>query len=153
MLLRLGLRNGRMCVLRGHGVGTGTSSRAAFSDVSNCTRAFHGRFSLDQAVCHLCALQLFALFAGPSGESFRSRLPSFLGLLPLDDAREVVCDTEVERRGLELNFTAHDLCPLVPRGVYPSHEIEVVHPFQSAEIRTLHGCNDVSDVFRERRQQ
>ncbi len=101
--------------------------------------------SLFQTLRHLPTFPVLALAAALS-RRFRSWLVPLLrratllllGLaLTLDDARKVVRDPKVERRRLELDLAAHDLRPLVPRGVDPPHQIQMVHAFERSKVRAL----------------
>lgn len=74
-----------------------------------------GRFILDLSVTR------FRISA-----TFRVHL---LRLRPLHGLREVVRDAQIKRGGFELNLVSHEFGPLVPSGVDPAHEVEVVDVF------------------------
>ena len=106
------------------------SAFPVFALVARLPRRARPRLLLVAPVLRLPILQLLVLVL----VGLRLRLG---GRLALDDAREVVRDAQVERRRLELDLAAHDLRPLVPRGVDPADEVEVVHALERAQVRAL----------------
>ena len=57
--------------------------------------------------------------------------------MAFDHSSKKIGNTEIKCRRFELDLPAHDLRPLVPRGVDPADEVEVVHALERAQVRAL----------------